>query len=102
MTNPQSANNTKRPYRTEAQWRQLIEDYEASDVSIDNFCAQNNLNCKSFYQWRKRLQQTQHSPGTVPDFIELTHVAKPSATQQSHWDLELEFGSGTFLRIRRR
>ena len=100
MTEPQTAtSNTKRPYRTEEQWRQLIEEHEAGDLSVDKFCTQNNLKRTTFYKWRKRLLQESIPLSTPPAFIELP-VAKTTPVQQSTWDIELELGSGVVLRLR--
>ena len=100
MTQPHIPTQSKRPYRNEEQWRELIDAFETSNLSIDDYCTQNNLRYTTFYKWRKRLQQTQntHQP---PSFVELTDFARTPPANQSNWDIELELGADTFLRIRR-
>ena len=100
MTQPHIPTQSKRPYRNEEQWRELIDAFETSHLSIDDYCTQNNLKYTTFYKWRKRLQQTQNSQQT-PSFVELTDFAKTPPVNQSNWDIELELGADTFLRIRR-
>ncbi len=102
MTQPNTpTQTTKRSYRSEEQWRQLINAFEASNLSVDEYCAQNNLKYTTFCKWRQRLKPVQGSHQTPPSFIELTDVAKAPPVNQSAWDIELELGSGTFLRLRR-
>ncbi len=101
MTEPNSPAHNKRPYRSREQWRQLINDFEASNLSVDNYCAQHNLKHTTFYKWRNELQRAHSTPHTPSAFIELTDLARTSPTNESTWDIELELGSGTFLRIRR-
>ena len=96
-----TSQSTKRPYRTEAQWHQLIAAFEASDLSVNEYCAEHNLKYTAFYQWRKRLQSKPSNHPSPPSLIELTDFAKTPSSQSSSWDIELELGSGTFLRIRR-
>ena len=93
--------SNKRPYRSKEQWRQLIEEYETSDLSIDGFCTQKGIKYMTFYKWRKRLQQNEGALNTTPSFIELANTTNSSFTQEPIWNIELELGSGTILRLRR-
>lgn len=95
------AQATKRPYRTEAQWRQLINDFDSSDLSASEYCIQHRLKYTTFHQWRKRLQSSPDNSPTSPALIELTGFTKTSSEKSSNWDIELDLGSGIFLRIRR-
>ena len=91
---------SKRPYRNEDHWRELIEAFKSSNLSAADYCEQHNLKYTTFCKWRKRLQQTYdtHKPTS---FVELTSFTGTASTHQSTWDVELELGSNTFLRIRK-
>ena len=103
MTQLNSPAHSKRPYRSKEQWHQLIDAFEASDLSVDDYCAQHDLKLTTFYKWRNRLQQEARAQKTSPSFIELTDFNNTplQPANQSAWDIELELGSGAFLRIRR-
>ncbi len=92
---------TKRVRRSEAQWRQLMNTFEAGNLSANEYCVQNNLKYTTFCKWRQRLQSALRSDQTSPSFIEITDLAKAPPDNQLAWDIELELGSGTFLRLRR-
>lgn len=73
MTQPNTpTQTTKRSYRSKEQWRQLIHAFETSDLSVDEFCAQNHLKYTTFHKWRKRLQPAPRPQQTPSSFIELT------------------------------
>ena len=99
MTQP-TPTQKKRPYRNEDHWRELIDAFESSNLSVADYCEQNHLKYTTFYKWRKRLQQTQDTRQSLP-FVEITDIATTASAKQSSWDIELELGSNTFLRIRR-
>lgn len=53
---------------TSTDWEQHIEAQRASDLSIKAYCAQEFLNCRSFYYWRHQFQK-KHRPTFVPVHI---------------------------------
>lgn len=57
--NPQLAN----------QWRERIEQFERSDLTIAQFCKREGCSDASFYHWRRRFRDTQHSTATA--FVEV-------------------------------
>ncbi|WP_225316930.1 MULTISPECIES: IS66 family insertion sequence element accessory protein TnpA [Marinobacter] len=44
-----------RTYRTEEQWRALVDQQRNSGLSAPKFCKQENIGYASFCNWRKRL-----------------------------------------------
>ena len=49
-----------------AQWRDIIEQQEASGLSGAAFCRQHNVSLSCFYYWRRRVKQE-----TLSGFLEL-------------------------------
>ena len=47
-------------------WRQRLQRFECSDLSVVAFCAQERISVPSFYGWRKRLRPTQPAQPTRP------------------------------------
>ena len=43
-------------------WRALIAEQQASGQSVAAFCRERGLRDGPFYEWKKRLQQTEASP----------------------------------------
>lgn len=85
----------------QAFWQLVLETYQASGLSVRQFCKQEGLSQPSFYAWRKRLRPT-GAPEAVPssaarssEFIEVT---MPSDVPCA---LELALSSGHVLRIHR-
>ncbi len=45
--------------RKEQMWRRWIEEWRASDLTVRAFCGRHGLAVRSFYTWRRLLQQRQ-------------------------------------------
>ena len=89
-----------RPRRTLDQWRELLEHYEHSGQTQEQFCTDHALALSTFGRWRKRLcRQAAASPKCAADalFVELAQDAPASQS----WDVELQLGAGMYLRLRR-
>ena len=43
------------PRRTAAQWHQIVEAQQASDLSAPKFCEENSISYASFINWKKKL-----------------------------------------------
>lgn len=39
-------------------WQELIREYEQGEVSVREFCAEQEISAASFYQWRRRLKES--------------------------------------------
>ena len=76
---------TKR--RSVGEWRDLVTQQSASDLSVAEFCRRENLAEASFYQWRKRLSADQRPELFVP-----LAVAGAAA-------IEIELPGGAVLRV---
>ena len=97
-----------RARRTAAQWRKLIERFARSGQTRGKFCAANGLALSTFDLWRRKLGETQAAADDAPReplFVELTNATEPARTRTAAdtgaWEVELEFGAGVVLRLRR-
>ena len=85
--------------RTPAQWRQLIAEQATAEVGVGQFCRERGLASSSFRNWKRKLGECGASDGSAADFVELT--VPDTASHGAQWDVELELGDGTVLRVRR-
>ena len=72
---------------TEA-WRTLLEDFDLHEGSQAEFCRLHGISHGSLFYWRRKLRQTA--------FVEIEAPVSAAC-----WDVELEFGDGMVLRLRR-
>ena len=77
--------NARRVRRGRSEWRQIIERFEAGDLSTADFCHAEGIGIGSFYQWRGRLSSAAASkpglnegvPSSIEHSIEDTAVTNP-------------------------
>ena len=80
-------------------WQMAVEAWQASGLSVRQFCKQEGLSEPSFYGWRKRLKKSsgpkpEHRTDCSPEsFIQ---VSLPTASAPA---IELVLSSGHTLRI---
>ena len=60
------ARDNTRDSSRELRWRRWLQQQQRSGLSVRRFCYQNQLCPKTFYTWRRRLQQTDHTPRFLP------------------------------------
>jgi hypothetical protein len=79
--------------RTETDWKTILRQFDASGLTIREFCGRERLSLSSFQRWRSRL-------GSVgpAEFVELVPTAP--ATSSSPWSLEIALPNGVQLRFR--
>ncbi len=96
-----TANNTKQRHasRTRGQWITLISELEQSDLSVDQFCALNDVSVFSLNKWRSVFKSEKRRDDS-PLFVEVT-PSRQHQQSQSHWDIELDLAPGMVLRLRR-
>ena len=86
--------------RSQDDWRQLMAEYEAGELTQRQFCEHHQLAYSTFCYWRKRLSagavRTELAATSVP-LIELPVLPMP---EQTKWRLELELGQGVVLRLK--
>ncbi len=87
-----------RVYRSAAEKRRLVEQYERSGLSLTAFCQERDLCVTNLQRWRgkaRALQSYQEGRGAKPEFVEVI------AESAGHWQIELAFGDGVVLRMRK-
>jgi putative transposase len=99
--------------RTQAQWQSVLARAAGSDLSVAEFCRREGVSTASFYTWRKRLgcapaqMPPAAAPTGAPAFLdlgplELGRGGDCGGSVGPGWEIELELGGGTVLRLRRR
>ncbi len=82
-------------------WQMAIETWQASGLSVRQFCKQEGLSLASFYSWRKKLRNATLScrRGDAHESAAFIEVSLPQGHSQPV--LELVLSSGNILRIPR-
>ena|SRR5689334_17250593 len=78
-----------RDTRKERQWRQWIQEWRASGLSVRAFCARRRLAEPSFYAWRKELQRRETAR---PAFVPVRVLPDEPATGDRHVTIVLAGG----------
>ena len=94
------------------EWRQIMTDFAASDLTQRQFCQQQGLTPSTFSKWRKQLgligsDRASSALAMPPDFQPLVPTALSaintttvsSVRAEPAWSVELALGNGMILRI---
>lgn len=99
--------SNKHGRRSASEWRALMRAFSHSGETRTQFCERHGVALSTFAWWRSHLR---HESTAVSDstpspasalFVELAQEEQPIVTASASWDVELELGSGVFLRLRR-
>jgi hypothetical protein len=72
--------STRRHFKPEPFWRNLIDRWKISGQSVAAFCAANRVSPATFYSWRKRLaSRGRDKAAPVPTFATVRVVPDPTA-----------------------
>jgi transposase len=87
-----------RDARKEQQWRDRIQHWQQSGLSVRAFCERHGLATPSFYAWRRTLAQRN---AVVPAFVavQLTPDDDADAPAAATGGLEVVLASGRRLRV---
>lgn len=92
---------TRRPRRSEQEWRAVMAQFARSGLGSEAFCAREGIAPSTFWNWRSRLQRGGRAkaaaPGSASPFVELVSDSASRA-----FDIELDLGRGVVLRMRGR
>lgn len=91
--------------RSPGQWHKLFDEYRASGLSQNAFCAREGVAYASFCTWRRKLaSSTIEAPVAhgLPAFVEVTPSTDAEPCSLPGWDIELALGDEVVLRLRRR
>jgi putative transposase len=99
--------HNKQARRSASEWRALLRAFAQSGMTRTQFCEHHGLSLSTFAWWRSHLRrestavsQTTPAPASAL-FVELAQAEQTVAAVSANWDVELELGSGVFLRLRR-
>ncbi len=96
----------RRNVAKEQRWRQVLEAWQQSGLSVRAFCAQHQVSEPSFYTWKRNLQPRDQQPippvpaatdaaaNPLPTFAPVRLVGEPAPAL-----LELALPSGHRLRV---
>jgi hypothetical protein len=87
----------RRNRRNADQWCELLDRFEQSGQTQEQFCTIHDLGLSTFSRWRKRLRRQLPVCSSDALFVELSQEAPASRP----WDVELQLGTGVHLRLRR-
>lgn len=73
----------------QARWAALVDEFEASGLTVAKFCEQRSIGVSSFYGWKRCLSGDFPAPPCAPAFVEA--VADPVASS---------FGSAPIVELR--
>ena len=92
------ARDNTRDSSRELRWRRWLQQQQRRGLSVRQFCSQNQLCPKTFYTWRRRLQQRDDT-----NFVAVNVVpeSKPEANPQSDnaATIDIVLGGGRCLRV---
>lgn len=96
--------------RTAEAWRELIDGFAGSGLTVPAYCARSRISAASFHRWRARFggvkrastaRSTSAAPVTMPitpaPFVELGAIA----AARSGLELRLDLGGGLTLQLSR-
>jgi len=86
--------------RTQDDWRQLMTEYEAGELTQRQFCERHHVAYSTFCYWRKRLSAGAVCAEPATASAPLLELPLLSMHAQTHWRLELELGQGVVLRLK--
>ena len=85
----------RRPRRSANQWQTLVAQFGESNLTIKDFCDQENLARDTFNRWRNKISLE----SSLPDFIELQPPVT-SSPSTGPWSVELDLPGGGHLSVR--
>lgn len=85
-----------RSRRSAAQWSALVEESEATNLSIREFCEQSNVPIGQLYAWRKKLRTVEPKRS---GFTPVRLAAATESPQASAGVLEVVLRNGRIIRV---
>lgn len=59
-------------------WKQRLEEIKHSDLSVDEWCNQNQVSKHAYYYWRKKILDSMNDDNKTTCFAEVTHLMEAS------------------------
>ena len=90
--------------RSQAQWRKIFAQFEASSLTAAAFCKQQGIAYGSFMRWQQRfaIPTCREAQASADDWlpIQVATDAKDDSPTTQGWDIELALPGGVQLRMR--
>jgi transposase-like protein len=84
--------------RSREQWQQLVDQCEQSGLTQKAFCEQNGIKYDRLAFWKRKLRKRAEGSEF---FIEMPREITGDLPSKTAWEVELDLGNGTILRLRR-
>lgn len=92
--------------RTIEDWKLILAQFHASELTIIEFCKQHKLTVSNFYKWRKHIEQldtrnidlSAKLSSASDDWQAITVNSQLANAKQ--WDIELTLPGGVMLNMR--
>lgn len=81
--------------RSVSEWREILQRFEGSQLSLRAFCKRESLSVESFRRWRAKLAADPVQTTPAP-FVQMTRDEGLPA----FWSLEIELPDGRTVRVR--
>ena len=96
----------KRKRRSEEQWRALLDKFEGSGQSAEDFCQREGVSQANLYRWGRRLGNEEavvdglggRPDQAVPTFVDVG-LLKSESPSRGRLDLKLDLGDGLILHL---
>jgi transposase-like protein len=102
MESANKPNTQRRIRRGREEWRALVECFEGSGQTREQFCAEMGIGQSTLRRWCSRFRErTPPTLSRAPVFVELPAQEKLSRAAVPSWEVELQLDAGVVLRLRR-
>ena len=86
-------------------WRRTLADWQASGLSVRQYCSRHNLSEPSFYAWRRELPKRdaaryRERPGSSPSRVRPLFVPVDVDQTPATGDLEVVLANARTIRVR--
>lgn len=89
-------------HRGTKEWQLILQDFEHSDLTQEQFCLQHNLAASTFCKWKKQLRSP--STSSPSDFIEIQPKqimpSKPKADAKARFELVIQLSTRFQLNLK--
>ena len=99
--------SSKRAARAEY-WQSMFDRFDASGLSVNEFCSRYQISTQSFYQWRRKLRPKRsitNSSTTPPELLPVRIIPSRTTTRRSDSDaadrnhVQIVTPSGFLIRV---
>ena len=82
--------------RVSAQWRERLDRFESSQVTLADFCQSEGITASAFYYWRRKLSSRKTRAESVEPSLDSSFLP---VQVSSGSQIEFAFPNGTIMRL---